>query len=651
MKRKELCEMQKSTYLSVVDYIRQQDKKRNGAGIAIEYGGNQITRNEYWRTIDKYGQYLRHIGFFYGCEKPVTICNLNTPEYEFIYMALLELGAICSTVSLSFFKSDIKRHSIGKGADTIVLSVEFISPELKESFKKLGNNDGENRLQRIIFTSARDYRLEEKERKYISQFDYKTMINSLELPKNIEIIFPGELKEKSSNQSTSSITEQSFNLINANATYSNTGGTTSGIPKCVVHTHEAIIELLKAHEKDVFPDFPLKEGDKTLLLIPISHITAQFYAMLVRRAVGANIVYNTEAFESNLLTKALIEAEINDVVAPFGLYTAMAHSSLKKGDLRHLRMPTCGGESTPKGPTKIVNERLKWAGAEPIAIGGGSTEFGSATMISYGLENRSNETGLSLPGVENIIINPLTGKKASDGADGILYTNCPWQMKEYLNDEKATKEFFNYMDENGKIFGTNNDIGKIVGEYKGRPVFSLQGRATDFVLRIPGTKRYTRGITFTNGRVNPVDFKKGHFLFNMRDRLLNVPGILEAEALLISNGENDKSGTPVVNIVIASDIEPLDVLRAIYSSYGPNEVFKPEGVIFRTNFARSLATDKRETTTLHEVRKGYYKVGDDGNIYTVEIPENGNVIYTLIDDISLIQRIAPPLPKRIEVKQ
>jgi acyl-coenzyme A synthetase/AMP-(fatty) acid ligase len=456
MKIKELCEMQKSNYLSVVDYIKQKDKKRNDEDVVIEYDGNQITRKKYWNIINKYGQYLKHIGFFYGCGKPVTICNLNTPEYEFIYMALLELGAICSTVSLSFFKSDIKRHSIDKGADTIVISVEFISPELKESFKQLGNNDGENRIQRIIFTSARDYRLEENEEKYSSQFDYKTMINSLELPKNIEIVFPGEIKKKSSNQSNSSIAEQPFNLVNTDATYSNTGGTTSGIPKCAVHTHKAIIELLKAHEKNVFSVFPLKEGDKTLLLIPISHITAQFYAMLVRRATGVNIVYNTEAFEPKLLTKVLIEAEINDVVAPFGLYNAIAHSPLKKGDLKHLRIPTCGGESTPKGPTKIVNERLKWAGSESIIIGGGSTEFGSATMVSYGLENRCNETGMSLPGVENIIINPLTGKKASDGEEGILYTNCPWQMKEYLNDEKATKEFFNYVDETGKVFGTNN---------------------------------------------------------------------------------------------------------------------------------------------------------------------------------------------------
>jgi hypothetical protein len=179
----------------------------------------------------------------------------------------------------------------------------------------------------------------------------------------------------------------------------------------------------------------------------------------------------------------------------------------------------------------------------------------------------------------------------------------------------------------------------------------MQGRATDFVLRISGTKRYTRGITVTNGKVDPVDFKKGHFLFNMRDRLLNVTGIIEAEALLISNSEADKSGILVVNVVTARGVELLDVLRSIYSSYGSNEEFKPEGVIFRTNFARSLATDKRETVTLHEVRKGYYKIGDDGAIYAVEIPEDGAALYTLVDDTAIIQRVAPPLPKRVEVKQ
>ena len=607
--------MENQNYLSVVDYLRRRDQKRNGKRTVIEFDGNHITQDEYWNRVEHYKKYFLSQGFFYGCGKPVAICSLNAPEYEFIYIALLELGAVVSTVSLAFFQSDIYRHSLEKDAETIVLSIEYISPKLIEAFKQLGDNNGEKRIHRIIFTSAGDYRPEEKAAEYNRKFNYKGMVASLGLPKNIEVIYPGEIKKIGDGQFAQFNPSELIDLLGKNATYSNTGGTTTGIPKCAVHTHEAILNLLKTHESDVYPVFPIREGDRSLLLIPISHITSQYYALVLRRACGSNIIYNTWAFEPHLLTKVLIEDEINDVIAPFGLFCVIAHSPLKQGDLKHLRLPNCGGEPTPESPTRVVGERLAWAGSTPIFIGGGSTEFGSCTMSSYGLEDRNNETGLSLPGVENIIINPLTGKKAIDGEDGILYTNCPWQMKEYLKDEKATAEFFNYTDENGKVFGTNNDIGKVLRTYKGKPVFAMQGRVKDFVVRTSGTKRYAIGASFTEGKVDPVDFKQGEMLFKMRDKVLNVPGVLEAEALLLPHNDRDATGTPVVNVVISPKLEPVSVLRSIYSLYKPEDEFVPYGVLFRTRFARSLATDKRDIAALVRDRGPYYSVDAAGVIY------------------------------------
>jgi len=643
--------MKNQNYLSVVDYIRQRDKTRDGRRTVIEFDGGKITQNEYWGRVEQYKKYFRSIGFSYGNGKPVAICNLNAPEYEFIYIALLELGAVVSTVSLSFLKSDIYRHSVEKGADTIILSIEYISPELKEAFKQLGGNSGEKRIRRIIFTSAGDYRPEEKAAEYNRNLNYKEMVASLGLPKNIEVVYPGEIKKTGDRESILHKPEELIDLLYKNATYSNTGGTTTGIPKCAVHTHEAIINLLKAHEREVYPEFPLKEGDKALLLIPISHITSQFYALILRRASGANIVYNTGAFEPHLLTKALIEDEINDVIAPFGLYNVIAHSPLGQGDLKHLRIPTCGGEPTPENPTRIVDEKLRWAGSTSIFIGGGSTEFGSATMVAYGLEDRNNETGMSLPGVENIIVDPMTGRKASHGDYGIMYTNCPWQMKEYLNDEKATAEFFNYTDENGKVFGTNGDIGKVVREYKGKPVYAMQGRTKDFVVRSAETKRYALGYELTDGKTGHVDFKQGEMLFRMRDMVLNVPGVLEAEALLLPYSDGDITGTPVVNVVIAPQVNHAEVLRAIYSSFGPEDEFVPFGVLFRTNFARSLATDKRDVISLVRDRGIYYSVDKEGNYFGAVLPKGKDPIVSVITDISVIQSVAPPAPRAVRVQE
>ncbi len=635
-------------YYSIVDYLRKQDKKRDGKGIATEFDGKKITRDEYWEIINHYKAFFLRKGFFYGCQKKVTICNLNVPEYEFIYNSLLELGVVVSTVSLSFFLNDIKRETIDKGAETIVLSAEYISNDLKKALKELEN--GFTNIKRIIFTSAGDYRSEEKERLYEKNHDFKKDIDFLELSKNIEIIYPSQIKQLFGIQGNFKEKNEPVNFLELDATYSNTAGTSTGVPKCAVHTHQAVINLFKAHEKHNFPQFEIVEGDKTLLLIPISHITSQYYSLLLRRAIGANIVYNPEAFEPSKIAKILIENEINDVVAPFGLYVALANSPLKKGDLKHLK-PSCGGEATPFNPTKLVNERLVWAHSRPIVIGGGSTEFGSVTMTAFGIEDRINETGRVVPGVEALIINPLTMKEAPHGERGILYKRCGWQMKGYLNDNLATQGFYNYINKNGDVYGTNNDIGAVVREYEGDPVYLLSGRATDFVMPNSKTNRYFPGVNIVEGKVSPVDFKKGSFLFDMEDKLLEIPGIIESEALLIPHNNNDREGVPVVNVVVAPNVDLIAILKEVYNLYFLQDEFVPEGLIFRTNFARSLASDKRETASLKNERSTYYWMNKKGEVIKIKILENGEIIKEVEEDLKNVKRVKPPEPQKLLKKR
>ncbi len=634
-------------YNSIVDYLRKNDEVRDKNGIVIEHGGNKITRSKYWKLIDYYKNFFIEKGFFYGCQKRVTICNLNVPEYEFIYMALLELGAIVSTVSISFFQNDIKRETIDKGSDTIVLSAEYISNKLKKTLKELENYPGS--IKRIIWTSAGDYKTLEKETLYNKNNDFKNKIDCLELPKNIEIIYPSQIKRTLGNYKNNNY-NQVINLLESDATYSNTAGTSTGVPKCAVHTHQAVINLFKAHEKKNFQEFDIVEGDKTLLVIPISHITSQYYSLLVRRAIGTNIVYNHEAFDPSKIAKILIENEINDIVAPFGLYMALANSPLKKGDLKHLK-PSCGGEATPFESTKLVIERLKWAGSRRMVIGGGSTEFGSVTMTAFGIEDRINETGVLMPGADALIIDPLTMKEVPQGERGILYKRCGWQMKGYLNDNQATKGFYNYIDNNGNTYGTNNDIAAIVREHKGKPVYLLSGRATKFVMQNPKTKHYYPGVNIKNGKIMPVDLNKGFYLFDMSDQMLSIPGVIEAESLIIPYNDSTKEGIPVVNLVVMPDTDLVLIIKKAYNLYASKNSFIPKGIIFRTNFARSLASDKRETASLKNERSTYYWMNKNDNIIKVKLPKDAEPIVEIERNLENIQRVAPPEPQKIFKKE
>lgn len=633
-------------FKSLPDYLKYRDKDRDPNGPVIDYFGNIITRKQSWEINDYYKNFMYSNGVEPG--SVVGICNRNSAEYQFFYESILELGGVVSTVSLSFFKNDFKRQILEKNAETLILSVEFITPEVKEVLTIL--KEGNHSLKRIIFTSEGTYRPKQQEEEYNNNLFGKEKIAYLDLPKNIEIIYPNTIKDNFEKGIIFSKFKNGFNLLDNDATYSNSGGTTTGIPKCAVHKHRNIIEFMRSHEPDVFPEADMRVGDRTLLLIPFSHITAQYYSYLLSRAAGATLVYNPTAFDPNEIARTLVEQEINSVLSPFGLYIPLLHSPLiTKNSLKNLRLALCGGEPTPEGPTRLVNGKLVEAGSNPLVIGCGSTEFGSGIMGSYGIPNRNNESGVDFVGVKSKIINPYTGKEVRPGERGIYYCNAPWQMDRYLNNEKATKEFFHFTDDDGTVYGTNNDIVRQVGEHKGKPVYQMEGRASDFVLKNSETQKHYAGITFTDGQVDPIDFSKGNFKFDMRDKLLNIMGILEAEVTLVPSNKETDEGTLVVNLTTFPNADLPALLRASKEMFKDTD-FKPSGIIFRTNFARSLSTDKRETHSLVDERNGYYIVAEDDKIYSVELPENEDIIYTLVDDETKISKVIPPAPRKILTK-
>lgn len=622
-------------YKSVIDYIREIDKQNDQSAVALEYYGNQITRGQYWNYVAKYRNYFNSIGI--KKNDAVAICMMNSPEYEFIFAALLENGSIASTVSKSFLNADIKRQTIERNINNLIINVEFL-PELIEN-KTFEQFEGFKFLNRIIFTTIGHFMPLEKEKEYNSK-DYKSLIRRLNLPKNVEIVYPGEMKKQADNMNT---VIDKIDLMDSIATYSNTGGTT-GAPKCAVHTHRAITSLLKSHDKTIFKEYNIKDNSRSLLVIPISHITSQFYALLLRRASGANIIYNPNAFEPNVLKDILIQEKIDDVVLPFGLYYAITRQPIEPGKLL-LNTPACGGEPTPYIPTVDVNNKLHACGSDSIVIGTGSTEFGSGIMASYGIKNRSNESGYFFPFASGFLVDPYTDKLITEpGQRGILYANAPWQMSGYLNNEKATNEFFHYKDNNGKIYGTNNDIAEIVGYHNDKPVYSMLGRASDFVLHTYD-KKYYPGVNYNKGKIVNTNFATGDFLFDMRDILLNIEGVMEAQPIIVPYSNNSE-GYPVLNITVQPGYDKKSILKEAYNVFNNEHKFIPVGIVFRNYFARSLSSDKREVLSLKDEREGYYYF-DGNNIYSVKIPKNKKPILEKIEEFDDIKSYDPPAPKLV----
>lgn len=536
-----------------------------------------------------------------------------------------------------FLNADLCKQTIERKCNTLILSVEFL-PELikNNTFEQFGKKCP---LEHIILTTSFDYMPDQYCPQLLNSIDNaKALIESVNQFKGVDIVYPSEVKKTV--EQLSSVAIPTDNIMDCVATYSNTGGTT-GAPKCAVHTHRAISSLIKSHERDRFKDFTLKEHSRSLLVIPISHITSQFYSLIVRRAYGATIIYNTQVFEPTVLRKVLIDENIDDVVLPFGLFYAITRQPFANNELK-LNTPSCGGEPTPYCSTKDVNFRLNVAGSQSLIIGTGSTEFGSGIMGSYGVKNRTNESGYLFPFVDAFLLNPTNKEKITEPYKrGILYANAPWQMQGYLNDPKSTEEFFNYTDKNGKVFGTNNDIVEIVGEHNGQPLYSMLGRASDFVMTNDGITYYP-AVKFEGGKVISPSFEEGAFMFDMRDHILNIDGVMEVQPILIPKTTDSVEGYPVVNITISSNSTPKEILKKIYVEFD-NVTFKPIGIKFRTHFARSLSSDKREIISLLDDRENYYWF--DGKDYIcISFDHEGNMSSKIAETIKIEQ---PPQPKLV----
>jgi hypothetical protein len=263
--------------------------------------------------------------------------------------------------------------------------------------------------------------------------------------------------------------------------------------------------------------------------------------------------------------------------------------------------------------------------------------------MSYGLEDRDNSVGVIAPGVTVKLIDPLTGKEAPDGKQAIMCYHTPWMMKGLLNNQQATDAYFGYSDAFGSKCGTNLDIASIARYKQGKADYVMHGRVTDFVLPSTTPKKYSKGITFSDGKVAPVNFNDGYFLFNMRDRILNVDGVEQIEVVLLPNANGSSEGTIVADMVLEDGFEPISVIKSIYASYGENDKFVPEGLLVLFYFARSLATDKRETASLRDIRDGYYKVDSNGNIVQSGFLENGESYWKIIDNTEIVIK-EPPMP-------
>ena len=566
---------------------------------ALEFFGHQITYGELPSEVDVYAKGFKKIGI-----DQKTIVTMSMPvsnEYILSLFATCNLGLISNNVNFLFLRNNLARYTLEKKSDTLIVPdiyLPIISEQLKYS-----------NLKRVIITSLTDYcpkeqqhlitdisRMPKKIREVLLDED-KMAQHYYEMSqlKNIDFIPMSKVLELGRNDNEQ--IEYPEVDVEKDAIYSYTSGTT-GDPKCIGFKEQAANAIIEMHKGLNLRDYV---GDRSLLLIPPSHATGMFYAAYLQLAKGKTLV-GSPFYDKNTFAEELEKYKINHTLATAGFYLAgVAQFKNKPGAFSELNRPCSGGEPISLSNLQQINKWLKENGCQrKVAIGGGCGEVGSSALTSYFLneETKTNETGLPIPGVEVKIIDPKTNKEVKKGERGIIHISSAASADRYLDNEKATNEFYYY--EGGKKWANLGDIA--VQNEDGS--YSMLGRSTDSYIDETGERQYLFDIEYSLGIDEPV---------------------IEWE---ISAFKNNKKYDVVAQIILKDEYKgrESEVVEYLCSKYNL------QGIKIYDEFETSEVTGKRDYQLLKSDSYGYLSPKDEFELYVTDYLNGNSVISTIHKD-------------------
>lgn len=183
-------------------------------------------------------------------------------------------------------------------------------------------------------------------------------------------------------------------------------GSTSD-PKGVIHCHGAVVR----HAHNLWPDRQLDARDVIYTPMPLFWVGGFSFTLIAAIHAGTTLVFSERFDPGEVLD--LIEAEgITQVVGwPHMVSALLEHPSFSKRDLSSLRagnLPVPGAGPSPLRPNSLgMTETL------------GPHTFADARLPLP--ESKAGSFGLSVPGVEHRIVDPLTAEDIGPGQMGEIW--------------------------------------------------------------------------------------------------------------------------------------------------------------------------------------------------------------------------------------
>lgn len=343
----------------------------------------------------------------------VGLCAPNSPDWLIFYFGVLKAGAVAVTLG-STLSPDELRLLLDHAKPSVLLTFD-------DRLKDIENLRGKKGIEKVISPHG--------------DITFKDFVNSG--ASNFEAVY----------RDRSDVAAILY-----------TGGTT-GTPKGVMTTH---ININTSAHNVAFSEHST-EQDRAICYLPFNHVFGQMHIMNAT-ILSAGCLEILPAFD---LDKVLSLAEAGRITKLFSVPTAFVRM-LTVNDLKERlgKVRYCFSAAASLAG-EVVRQWKEQTGLT-IFEGYGMTESASAVTYNHYYKHVVGSIGTSVPGVEVQIRDISTGERVPAGAEGEICIRGNNIMKGYLNNPKATKETFWFLEKGKKRhedgWFRSGDIGYIDNE-------------------------------------------------------------------------------------------------------------------------------------------------------------------------------------------
>jgi len=516
-------------------------KKKNADNldrIAINYYGNNISYNEFFKQIENIASALETIGVK---EKDiVTVCMINSPETICLMFALNKIGATANMVYGVSTPEELTKYILDTNSK-IVFTLDMFQDKFKNIYASCN-------IEKIIVANVTE------SMSAFNRFGARVFkkIKPLPLPKDNVFISWNDFIKKSNGNSKTTHNPNAISII----TY--TGGTTGG-SKGVALSNKAVIAVA---EQYIIGEKELYRESKWIQVLPLFIAYGVTCSLMIPLSVGMTLIVRIPMADS--IAQLCKKFKPNHIMYGPAFWEAFADEN-QKLDLSYFIAPISGGDTLRENIENKINDYLKKCGSPYLLMNGyGMTEVGAAVSVNY--KDKYEFGSVGAPFVKNIVsaFDVETGEELKIGQEGEICICTPSTMEGYINNPTETENILK-KHKDGKMWIHSGDLGYI----SENGFIHISGRLKRYMLCIK------------NG------VQKKVFSLDIEKELLKHQGVENCAVVPIDDVNLNQ--VPVAYIIPKANVDKVTLESELGALCKSNleDVYRPIRYIFVDSFPRT----------------------------------------------------------------